>query len=96
MSPLSEFTEGHFQEVIGDAARPSARRVVISSGKLHWELSETREKTEADGPRLDVALIRLEQLYPFPAALPAPGTGAVPRRSKSSGRRKSRKIRARG
>ena len=65
MSPLSDFTGGRFCEVIGDAA-PSAGagRVVISSGKLHWELDAAREKA---GMQAEVALIRLEQLYPFPA-----------------------------
>lgn len=36
------------------------KRVVICTGKLYYELSETR------GERRDVALVRLEQLYPFP------------------------------
>ena len=67
MSPLSDFTEGRFCEVIGDDTQPSARRVVISSGKLHWELFETRQKAENEGQPLDVALVRLEQLYPFPS-----------------------------
>ena len=67
MSPLSAFTEGRFQEVIGDEQHAEAGRVVLSSGKLHWELHETREKAQDDGQKLDVALIRLEQLYPFPA-----------------------------
>lgn len=66
MSPLSDFTDGKFMEVIGDAAVTGAKRVVISSGKLHWELTETREKAQAEGKLQDVALIRLEQLYPFP------------------------------
>ncbi|AZI42760.1 2-oxoglutarate dehydrogenase E1 component [Deinococcus psychrotolerans] len=69
MSPLSDFTDGKFYEVIGDTSKPAARRVVISSGKLHWELTETRQKAEDDGQPLDVALIRLEQLYPFPGKL---------------------------
>ncbi len=66
MSPLSEFTDGKFMEVIGDAEVTGAQRVVISSGKLHWELTETRQKVQAQGHLGDVALIRLEQLYPFP------------------------------
>ena len=65
MSPLSEFTDGRFCEVIGDSVNTGgARRVVISSGKLHWELEAAREK---GGVQQGVALIRLEQLYPFPA-----------------------------
>ena len=65
MSPLSEFTDGRFCEVIGDSVNTGgAGRVVISSGKLHWELEAAREK---GGVQQGVALIRLEQLYPFPA-----------------------------
>ena len=65
MSPLSEFIDGRFCEVIGDSVNTGgAGRVVISSGKLHWELEAAREK---GGVQQGVALIRLEQLYPFPA-----------------------------
>lgn len=65
MSPLSELSEGRFQEVIGDDTVQKARRVVISSGKLHWELFEARD-ADKEG-YAGTALIRLEQLYPFPA-----------------------------
>ncbi len=65
MSPLSDFTEGRFMEVIPDAQVRRASRVVVSSGKLHWELTEAREKGGLSG---EVALVRLEQLYPFPLA----------------------------
>lgn len=61
-SPLSAFTSGRFESVIGDESVKNARRVVISSGKLHWELHEAREKAGLQ----DVALVRLEELYPFP------------------------------
>ncbi|WP_295822011.1 2-oxoglutarate dehydrogenase E1 component [uncultured Deinococcus sp.] len=64
MSPLSDLTDGRFQEVIGDAEVTAARRVVVSSGKLHWELTEARD-ADRDGYE-GTALIRLEQLYPFP------------------------------
>ena len=64
MSPLSDLSQGEFHEVIGDSSVREARRVVLSSGKLHWELSEARGK-DAEGYD-GVALIRLEQLYPFP------------------------------
>nr|WP_084051025.1 2-oxoglutarate dehydrogenase E1 component [Deinococcus hopiensis] len=64
MSPLSELAEGRFWEVIGDDTVQQARRVVISSGKLHWELFEARA-ADAEG-YAGTALIRLEQLYPFP------------------------------
>ncbi|GHF55863.1 2-oxoglutarate dehydrogenase E1 component [Deinococcus metalli] len=65
MSPLSDLSDGRFCEVIGDPDVVGARRVVISSGKLHWELSEARD-ADRDG-YAGTALIRLEQLYPFPA-----------------------------
>ncbi|ACO47169.1 2-oxoglutarate dehydrogenase E1 component [Deinococcus deserti] len=64
MSPLTDLAEGRFHEVIGDAEVTRARRVVISSGKLHWDLVEARD-TDAEG-YAGTALIRLEQLYPFP------------------------------
>ncbi|WP_189011007.1 2-oxoglutarate dehydrogenase E1 component [Deinococcus malanensis] len=64
MSPLTELAEGRFHEVIGDAEVVRARRVVISSGKLHWDLVEARD-ADAEG-YAGTALIRLEQLYPFP------------------------------
>ena len=65
MSPLSDLTEGRFCEVIGDPEVTGARRVVISSGKLHWELVDARD-ADREG-YAGTALIRLEQLYPFPA-----------------------------
>ncbi|MCP2015099.1 2-oxoglutarate dehydrogenase E1 component [Deinococcus sp. HSC-46F16] len=65
MSPLSELTDGRFHEVIGDPTVEKARRVVISSGKLHWELTEARD-ADKEG-YAGTALVRLEQLYPFPA-----------------------------
>jgi len=64
MSPLSELSEGRFHEVIGDAEVSRARRVVLSSGKLHWELSEARSANQQG--YAGTALVRLEQLYPFP------------------------------
>ncbi|MEF2276943.1 2-oxoglutarate dehydrogenase E1 component [Deinococcus sp. YIM 134068] len=65
MSPLSDLAEGRFQEVIGDDTVQQARRVVVSSGKLHWELFEARN-TDKEG-HAGTALVRLEQLYPFPS-----------------------------
>ncbi len=65
MSPLAELAEGRFHEVIGDPEVQGARRVVLSSGKLHWELSEARG-ADREG-YAGTALVRLEQLYPFPA-----------------------------
>ena len=59
ISSLSELSEGTaFQPVLSDTL-PNAKRVVLCSGKIYYELLEARK----DEP---VALIRLEELYPFP------------------------------
>jgi 2-oxoglutarate dehydrogenase E1 component len=65
VSALGELADGRFQEVLDDggAERSRVRRVVLTSGKLYYDLLKTREDKRADG----VALVRLEQLYPFPA-----------------------------
>ena len=65
MSPLEAFTSGRFHEVIGDPEVQGARRVVISSGKFHWDLVDARN-ADQEG-YAGTALVRLEQLYPFPA-----------------------------
>ena len=64
-SPLSEFTKGNFQTVIPeskDIKTDKVRRVVACSGKVYYDLAKKREEKGFD----DVALIRVEQLYPFP------------------------------
>ncbi|HLO69525.1 MAG TPA: 2-oxoglutarate dehydrogenase E1 component [Flavipsychrobacter sp.] len=65
-SAIEDFTTGGFQEVIDDASIKTAskvKRVVLCSGKVYFDLSE---KQMADN-RQDVAIVRLEQIYPFPA-----------------------------
>ncbi len=63
VSPLSELTEGGFQEVLGDSCEPDKiGRILLCSGKIFYDLVAQRE---ASG-RMDTALIRMEQLYPFP------------------------------
>ena len=62
-SDVEEFTSGGFREVLGDADAPSSARVVVlCSGKVYYDLVAHREETGRD----DVALVRLEQLYPIP------------------------------
>jgi len=63
-SPVDDFTNGRFQEVIDDNAidAKKVRRVVLCTGKVFYDLLEYRQKKKIN----DVALIRLEQLYPFP------------------------------
>jgi len=76
VSPLDELAEGRFQPVLADpAADPRrVRRVVISSGKLHYDLAAARAAQRAG----HAALLRLEQLYPFPAAELAAELGRYP------------------
>ena len=64
VSPISEITKGRFKELIADnyAAKGKVKRVLICSGKLYYDLQEFREANK----RKDVAIIRIEQLYPFP------------------------------
>jgi 2-oxoglutarate dehydrogenase E1 component len=60
VSTSEEFTATPFREVIDDVVRPErVRRVVLCSGKVYYDLLEKR-------PGDDVAIIRVEQLYPFP------------------------------
>ncbi|MEX0938742.1 MAG: 2-oxoglutarate dehydrogenase E1 component [Pirellulales bacterium] len=64
VSPLEEFAEGRFHRVLPDELmgdRP-AERVLLCSGKVYYDLVEACKEAERD----DVAIIRLEQLYPFP------------------------------
>lgn len=65
VSALTELTEGHFQPVIsetGALADERVRRVIACSGKVYYELMAYRREHEIT----DMAIIRLEQLYPFP------------------------------
>ena len=64
-SPVQELAEGKFREVIGeteslDPAR--VRRVVFCSGKVYYDLLEARREKSLT----DVAIMRVEQLYPYP------------------------------
>ncbi len=64
-SPLSEFTKGGFQTVIPESKELKAdkvKRIVACSGKVYYDLVKKREEKGAD----DVAIVRVEQLYPFP------------------------------
>ncbi|AGY91101.1 hypothetical protein SPICUR_00360 [Spiribacter curvatus] len=66
-SVLDDLSGGSFKVVIDDTegVRPSSvQRVVLCSGKVYYDLLEERRRQE----RSDVALIRIEQLYPFPEA----------------------------
>ncbi|WP_455282836.1 2-oxoglutarate dehydrogenase E1 component [Cupriavidus necator] len=65
VSPLSDLAKGHFETVIADQEELNAskvKRVIMCSGKVYYDLVNTRKEREAN----DAAIIRLEQLYPFP------------------------------
>jgi 2-oxoglutarate dehydrogenase E1 component len=64
-SSIEEFTTGGFKELMDDAAVEDAtkiKKVLFCTGKLYFELAERKVKDK----RNDVALIRMEQLYPLP------------------------------
>ena len=64
-SAIDELSEGRFHNVIDEIdglAPEKVRRVVLCSGKVYFDLLEERRKQERD----DVAVVRVEQLYPFP------------------------------
>ena len=64
-SPVSEFTTGGFRELIDDAFVKDAtqvKKVLLCSGKLYFELADKQQKDN----RNDIAIVRLEQLYPLP------------------------------
>ncbi len=66
-SPLEDLSEGRFHVVIPDIRESDpakVKRVVLCSGKVFYDLHQQAEEDKID----DVAVIRVEQLYPFPRA----------------------------
>jgi 2-oxoglutarate dehydrogenase E1 component len=64
-SPVEEFTDGHFHEVLDDPAvsdQAKVRRVILATGKVALDLMVARAKQGID----NVAVVRVEQLYPWP------------------------------
>jgi 2-oxoglutarate dehydrogenase E1 component len=64
-SPIAEFTQGGFKEVLDDPFITDAatvKKVLFCSGKVYFDLSEKQMKED----RKDVAIVRMEQLYPLP------------------------------
>jgi len=67
VSTLDDLANGHFQNVIPEVDKldpKKVRRVIVCSGKVYFELLNYRRQSGID----DVAIIRLEQQYPFPHA----------------------------
>ncbi|MBS0441403.1 MAG: 2-oxoglutarate dehydrogenase E1 component [Proteobacteria bacterium] len=65
-SPLTDFTRGEFKTVIGEVDATinadKVKRVIACSGKVYYDLVKAR----AEKKQVDVAILRVEQLYPFP------------------------------
>ena len=65
-SPVSDFTKGEFRTVIAeqkaDINPEKVKRVIACSGKVYYDLVKKREEKKSG----DVAILRVEQLYPFP------------------------------
>ena len=64
VSPVSDFTKGGFKEVIDDqyADPKQVKKLLFCSGKVYFDLLHEQQKTK----REDIAIIRIEQLFPFP------------------------------
>ena len=64
ISPLNELEKGRFEEVLSDlnVKGKSVRKVLLCSGKVYFDLLEKQQTDKIK----DVAIVRLEQLYPFP------------------------------
>ncbi|KQS34139.1 2-oxoglutarate dehydrogenase E1 component [Dyadobacter sp. Leaf189] len=64
VSPIDSLVSGSFQETIGDtyADPKKVKKVLLCTGKLYYELYEKQQAEKRD----DVAIIRLEQMHPFP------------------------------
>ena len=68
VSTLEDLTNGHFQPVIGeqdDINPKSVTRLVLCGGKVYYDLLEARRQDNLQ----HVAIVRIEQLYPFPDTL---------------------------
>ncbi|TMH24527.1 MAG: 2-oxoglutarate dehydrogenase E1 component [Betaproteobacteria bacterium] len=67
VSPLAELSEGKFQTLIAETDKlvaKNVRRVIVCSGKVYYDLVDFRRANNV----ADMAVIRLEQQYPFPHA----------------------------
>ncbi|MES1170653.1 MAG: multifunctional oxoglutarate decarboxylase/oxoglutarate dehydrogenase thiamine pyrophosphate-binding subunit/dihydrolipoyllysine-residue succinyltransferase subunit, partial [Leifsonia sp.] len=66
-SDVSDFTQGKFEPVIDDARisdKGAVKRVLLMAGKLYYDLLNELQKN----PNPEIALVRVEQYYPLPAA----------------------------
>lgn len=66
VSPLEDCAQGRFQRVLPDteAREVPVSRILLTSGKVYYDLAHAR----AERQRTDIAIVRIEQFYPFPEA----------------------------
>ena len=91
---LDEFTTGSFHEVMDDlrSIRTKVTRVLFCSGKVYYDLLAAREERKAE----HVAIVRVEQMYPFPQAQIEACWRGIRRPRRSTGCRRSRATWVRG
>ncbi|MCD4483973.1 2-oxoglutarate dehydrogenase E1 component [Chromobacterium vaccinii] len=66
MSPVEDLTAGSFRPVIGDVVvkdPKKVKRVLLCAGQVYYDLAAARKERGLDD---DIAIVRIEQLYPFP------------------------------
>src|SRR5262249_26867953 len=80
-STIADLTSGGFKPVIYDPAltdRRAVKSLVLCSGKVYYDLSDARAKLQTSDDEKSVAIIRVEQCYPFPQILLAETIAAYP------------------
>jgi 2-oxoglutarate dehydrogenase E1 component len=78
VSTIEDLTKGSFQTVINDSAafnKDAVDRIVFCSGKVYYDLIDARSERHLE----NVAIVRIEQLYPFPVAGYAAAVAAWPK-----------------
>jgi 2-oxoglutarate decarboxylase len=72
-STLDDLSKGRFEPLLHDAAGADAQRVIITSGKVSYDLLAARDQRQANVP-----ILRLEQFYPFPQSMLTESLRAYP------------------
>jgi 2-oxoglutarate dehydrogenase E1 component len=77
VSTIQELLNGRFEPVLHDVATSTeVKRVILTSGKVYYDLKQARDKANAN-----VAILRLEQFYPFPQPMLAEALKGYPNAS---------------
>jgi len=72
-STLDDLAKGRFEPLLHDRASANAQRVIITSGKVFYDLLAARDQRKTDAP-----ILRIEQFYPFPQAMLVEALRAYP------------------